>query len=267
MPRFDLSSLQDFGLKVIGAIVILLVGFYLAGYLAKVGSKLLDKTKLDISLKKFLVSLISPLLKLLVIITAIGVTGTDTSAFVAVLGAMSFAIGLAFQGTIANFAGGVLLLVIKPFALGDFVELSGQTGVVEEIGIIYTKIITVDNKVISLPNGALTNANITNYTKEQVRRVDLTFGASYDAPVEKVKTAIEEVIKAHDKVLKDRPYFVRLGNQGASSLDYTVRVWAKTADYWDVHFDLLEQVTLKFQAEGISIPYNTMDVNLFKQEA
>ncbi len=263
MSAEQMTLLQNALIQFAGALVIIVIGFFVANKIAQMVAKMLDKNpKLDVSLKKFLVSMVAPVLKVIVIIMALEQIGADTAPFVAVLGAASFAVGLAFQGTLANFAGGVLLLVLRPFTVGDFVEVSGGMGTLEEVGIIYTKILTVDNKTVTIPNGALSNANIVNYTRENLRRVDLTFGASYDAPVDKVKAAIEEVIKSHDKIIDDKPYFVRLGNQGASSLDYTVRVWTHTADYWDVHFDLIEAVTKKFQAEGISIPYNILDVNL-----
>ncbi len=262
MGNFDIALLQEFALRLVGALALAFIGFKVADKLGKIGAKMLDKGNLDVSLKKFLASMIAPVLKVLVIIMAMGVAGADVSAFVAVIGGASFAVGLAFQGTLANFAGGVLLLVVRPFTVGDFVEAGGETGTVEAISIIYTKLLTVDNKLINVPNGSLANAVIINYTREDKRRVDLVFGAAYDAPVEKVKAAIVSVLEAHDKVLKEPAYFVRLGNQGASSLDYTVRAWVKTADYWDVHFDLIEQVTAKFNAENIGIPYNTIDVNI-----
>ncbi len=260
--NLDFVLIQKFAFGLIGALVVIIVGFPIANYLANLMSKAMEKRKLDESLRKFLASMVKIIFKVLVLLTAADVAGADVTSFVAIIGAMGFAVGLAFQGALANFAGGILLLVLRPFKVGDFINATGEQGVVEEIGIIYTKLLTVDKKSIVIPNGVIANGNVTNFSAQAHRRVDLTIGASYDAPVEDVKSAIRSVLERHEKVLKDPPYFVRLGAHNASSLDYTVRAWVNNADYWDVHFDLIEAVTKKFQAEGISIPYNILDVNL-----
>lgn len=257
-----IATIQEHALGVVAAILILVIGFPIANYIGKMVAKAIAKQKIDPALNKFFQSIVKMLLKILVIISAAGVAGIEIASFVAVIGAMAFAIGLAFQGSLSNFAGGVLLLMMRPINIGDFIEASGETGTVDEIGIIYTKLHTLDNRVVVIPNGTLANGNIINYTAEKVRRVDLSFGASYNAPVDKVKAAIESVIKAHDKVLDSPQPFVRLGAHSASSLDYTVRVWTKTEYYWDVHFDLMEQVKAKFDAEGIEIPFNQLDVHV-----
>ncbi len=259
---FDLVMVRDIALKLIGGLVVLIIGFKVANFIGKRVGEVLEKQKFDAVLRKFLISLITNILKVLVILTAAQMAGADVTAFVAIIGAVSFAVGLAFQGALANFAGGVLLLVLRPFTIGDRVTISGQDGVIDEIGIIYTRLLSLDNKLILIPNGPLVAGTIVNFSHEKLRRVDFVFGASYDVPVEKVKAAIMSVIKAHELVLDSPEPFVRLSNHNASSLDYTVRVWVKNEDYWAVYFDLMEQVKLKFDEENIEIPYNKLDVNL-----
>ncbi len=263
---FDWTMVQDIVFRFLGGIIILVIGFPIANFLGKKIGELLEKQEFEAVLQKFLKSFVINALKVLVLITAAQAMGAGVTTFAAIIGAVSFAVGLAFQGSLANFAGGILLLMLRPFDIGDFVEVAGQSGTIEEIGIIYTKILTVDNKVAMIPNGPLVAGNIVNYTREKTRRVDLVFGASYDVPVEKAKAAIMSVIDAHQLILKDPEPFVRLGNHNASSLDYTVRVWVKTEDYWTVHFDLLEGVKAKFDEENIEIPYNKLDVNLFPEK-
>ncbi len=262
----DWTMIQGYAFSLIGAVIVLIIGFPIAKFISKQVSKLLEKQKFDVALRKFLVSLASNLLKVLVILTAAQVAGVDVTGFVAIIAALSFAVGLAFQGALSNFAGGVLLLVLRPFTIGDRVTVLGEDGIIEEIGIIYTKVLSLDNKAIMVPNGPLAAGTITNFTAEKTRRVDFVFGASYDAPVEKVKAAIMSVIEAHELIMKDPTPFVRLSNHNASSLDYTVRVWAKSEDYWTVYFDLMEQVKAKFDEENIEIPYNKLDVNLNQQQ-
>ncbi len=262
----DMVVIQDAAIRLLTGIIILIIGFPIARFIGNKIGNLLEKQKLDLALRKFLKSFVTIALKVLVIMMAVEKMGADVTAFAGIVAALSFAVGMAFQGSLANFAGGILLLVLRPFTIGDLISTSGELGVVDEIGIIYTKLLSLDNKVIWLPNGPLISGTITNFSRENTRRVDLVFGASYDAPVEKVKTAIMSVIGAHQLILKDPEPFVRLGNHNASSLDYTVRVWVKAEDYWTVHFDLLEQVKAKFDEENIEIPYNKLDVNLFPEK-
>lgn len=263
---FTESILKLFALKLLGAIVIIAIGFPIANAITGFIKKRMEARKTDPSLSSFAGQATSMLLKVLVVLTAATVAGVQITSFVAILGAMAFAVGLAFQGSLANFAGGVLILIIRPFKVGDFISALGETGSVEEIGIVYTTIVTPDNKVIVLPNGGLANASITNFSTKDLRRVDLVIGASYDAPVEKTKNAIESVLESHELILKTPEWMVRLGNHNASSLDYTVRAWVNSADYWTVHFDLIEKIKEKLDAEGIEIPYNKLDVNLIQQE-
>jgi len=259
------TLIQEYGLQLIGAVIVLAIGFPLANMVSKMVQKAMSIRTVDPSLNTFMKQAVNMSLKILVGISAASIAGVETTSFIAILGAAGFAVGLAFQGSLSNFAGGVLLLVLRPFKVGDFITAAGESGSVEELGIVYTTITTPDNKVITIPNGALANTSITNFSAKDVRRVDLVFGTSYDVPVKKAKNAIEAVVSSHDLVLKDPSWMIRLGAHNASSLDYTVRVWAKSADYWTVHFDLMEAIKEKFDAEGIEIPYNKLDVNLFSQ--
>jgi len=262
----SMAVIQQYGLQLLGALIILGIGFPIANSVSKMILKAMDKRTVDPSLNTFMKQLVNIILKILVGLSAVSVAGVETTSFVAILGAAGFAVGLAFQGSLSNFAGGVLLLILRPFKVGDFIDAAGAAGVVEEIGIVYTTITTPDNKVITVPNGSLANSSITNFSVKELRRVDLVFGTSYDVPVSKAKIAIESVLSSHELVLKDPAWMIRLGAHNASSLDYTVRVWTKAADYWTVHFDLMESIKEKFDAEGIEIPYNKLDVNLFKQD-
>ena len=264
--NLTMEMIQGYGMKLIGALIMLGIGFPAANYVSRLIQKAMDVRTVDKSLNTFMKQVVSMVLKILVAISAAAVAGVETTSFVAILGAAGFAVGLAFQGSLSNFAGGVLLLVLRPYKVGDFIDGSGAKGVVEEIGIVYTTISTPDNKVITVPNGALANSTITNYSSKNLRRVDLVIGTSYDVPVKKAIDAIESVIGDHKLILKDPPPFVRLGAHNSSSLDYTVRVWVNGADYWTVHFDLLEQIKNRFDDENIEIPYNKLDVNLFKQD-
>ena len=263
-----LSTLQSLsgGLvaNIIGAIVSLVIGLIVIGWITKLVKRVLEPSKIDATLKPFLASLTSAILKVLLVIGVIQMAGYPATSFVAVLGAASLAIGLAFQGSLSNLAGGVLLLTLRPFKVGDYIEVTGEQGIVEAIHIFNTVLISLDNRVISIPNGAVAGATTINFTQKDKRRVDLVFGVGYDSDLRQVAKVIEDVAKAHTKVDQDPAPFVRLGNQGASSLDFTVRLWCDTADYWDVYFDITEQVTDAFNKNNISIPFPQMDVHLDK---
>lgn len=263
-----LSTLQSlsggFVANLIGAIVALVIGLIVIGWITKLIKRALDSSKVDATLKPFLISLANAVLKIVLIIGIIQMVGYETTSFIAILGAASLAIGLAFQGALSNLAGGVLLLTLRPFKVGDYIEVTGEQGIVEAIHIFNTIIISLDNRVISVPNGAVAGATTINYTQKDKRRVDLVFGVGYDSDLRQVAKIIEGVANAHAKVDKDPAPFVRLGNQGASSLDFTVRLWCDTADYWDVYFDIIEQVTEAFNKNNISIPFPQMDVHLDK---
>ncbi len=249
------------GVAIIKIILIYLIGNFVIGYVIKLLVKILDKTKLDETLKTFIKNLTRILLKVFLIIAIIETIGVDTTGLIAVIGGFSLAIGLAFQGALANFAGGMLLLLFKPYKVGDFIDIGGSVGTVEAIEMIATKIRTNDNKIIIFPNGPAANATIVNYSAKNLRRVDLTFGVGYESDLKLVRQTILDVANAHEKVLKDPEPFVRLGEQADSSLNFTVRLWTATEDYWTVHFDMIEKVTDAFNEKGISIPYPQLDVH------
>ncbi|MGO1469621.1 MAG: mechanosensitive ion channel family protein [Tissierella sp.] len=244
------------------AIVVLVVGLFLIGKLAKLVGKEVEKSKIDNTLKSFIVSLVSGLLKVLLAISVVGILGVETSSFVAVLAAGGFAIGLAFQGALSNFAGGVLLLVVRPISVGDYIDADGFSGTVEAIQILNTILRTTDNKVIYIPNGNLANTNIINYSVKETRRAEWIFGVGYDEDVDKVKDFLKDIINSHPLVLKDPEPFVKMTNHGDSSVDFKVRAWAKAGDLWDLHYDVLEIVKKRFDKEKIEMPFPQMDLHM-----
>ncbi len=256
--------LTDIGFRILGVILLWFVGNFVIKKLLAILDKALEKGKLDETLKPFVRSLANIGLKIFLVIGVIELCGLDATSLVAVLGAGSVAVGLAFQGALSNLAGGILLVFLKPYKIGDFVEINGYTGTVQAIEILATKINTIDNKLVIIPNGVAANTSVTNFTANDLRRVDFTFGVGYESDLKLVKETITSVANAHDKVLKDPAPFVRLGEQADSSLNYTVRLWVKKEDYWDVHFDIIEQITDAFNEKGISIPYPQLDVHQIK---
>ncbi|WP_304508770.1 mechanosensitive ion channel family protein [Anaerotignum sp.] len=248
--------------SIVFAVVVFVVGMLIIGWINKVVSKFVEKKGLDATLKPFVKTLIRVLLKIILAISIISILGIDTASFVAIFAAAGFAIGLAFQGSLSNFAGGVLLIAIRPFKVGDFIEVSGYIGNVEAIQILYTNIVTLDNKVIRIPNGSLSDACITNYSEKDTRRVDFQFSASYEADFEKVIRSLSDVVDKHPLALKAPTPFVRLSEHGESAMIYTVRVWVKAKDYWTVYFDIIETVKKRFDEENLSIPYHQMDIHI-----
>lgn len=222
------------------------------------------KSKLKGAAGNFLISLIKVALVILYVIILLSMLGVDTTSLVAIFSVLTLAISLAVQGVISNLASGIMLVVTKPFEEGDFVDIGGNSGTVEHIHITCTKLITGDNKVLTIPNSTITAANITNYSTKDTRRVDFTFSVAYGSDVEKVKAIIMDVVTKHEKVLKDRAPLVRLTEHGASSLDFVTRVWVNNGDYWTVNFDLKEQVLAAFDAAGISVPFPQLDVHMVK---
>lgn len=254
--------IKMYALQALYVIVVLIIGLRIIKYIAKKIKKGLDKTSLDETLKPFLVSLTRNMLKILLILSIIKMVGVDITSFVAIIGAASFAVGLAFQGTLANFSGGVLLLTLRPFKVGDFIEAIGYSGTVESIQIFTTTLVTPDNRVILIPNGGLSNTSIINYSVKSTRRVDLSFGVGYEVDILKAKEVLLDIIQKHDDIQNKPEPFVKVSEHGDSAVFFVVRVWAKSADYWTVYFDLLEQVKIRFDEEKISIPYPQMDVHI-----
>ncbi|GAB2492084.1 mechanosensitive ion channel [Alkalibacterium psychrotolerans] len=252
----------ELAMPVVFAILTLVIGWSVIKGAVRLSGNQIEKSKLDESLKPFLISVVSVALKLMLVITVISILGIPVASFVAILGAAGLAIGLAFQGALSNLAGGVLLLTMRPFKVGDYIEGGGYSGTVKAIQILYTELITPDNRMIYVPNGNLSNAGIVNYSVHDTRRVDFTFGVGYEADNKHVRETLSEVIHAHDLILKDPEPFIRLSAHGDSAVDYVVRVWVKAEDYWTVHFDIMESVKTRFDQEGISIPYPQMDIHM-----
>lgn len=252
---------SEYGLKVIGAFIIWIIGSYIIKKINKLLVKTMNKVEYDESLEKFISNLIIGALKVLLVIVILGNLGVETTSFAAVLAAAGLAVGLALQGSLSNFAGGVLLLIFKPFKTGDFIEAQGEMGVVKEIGIFTTKINTTDNKEVIIPNGILSNGNITNYSTEENRRIDITMGVSYDADIKQTKDLLMKVLTDNPKVLKDPAPTIFLSELADSSVNFTVRPWAVSDDYWDVYFEVMEACKIELDKAGIEIPYPQMDIH------
>ncbi len=258
-----ISKAIEGGLNVLVAIIILFIGMRLAKFLSKMVAKLLEKRDADKGLITFMKGLISGIVKVLTVITAFSQLGVEMTSFIALLGAAGLAIGMAFSGTLSNLAGGVMLLIFKPFKVDDYIEGQSQSGTVKEILIFHTVLITPDNKTIIIPNGPLYNGNITNYSKEPLRRVDFSFGFGYGEDLKLAKDTILEIVKSHPNVLLDPEPFVKLGSLGDSSVNLTVRIWSKREDYWDIHYYVNEKVYQRFdEIDGLSIPFPQMDVHV-----
>ncbi len=246
---------SEYGLKVIGAIIIWIVGSWIIKKIMRLASKAMSSASYDESLQKFLKNLVGWILKVLLIIAILGNLGVETTSFAAILAAAGLAIGMALQGSLANFAGGVLLMIFKPFKIGDLIEAQGELGSVKEIEIFTTKLVTPQNKLVIIPNGALSNGNITNYSEEGILTIFHTIGVSYDADIKQAKKVLLDVLKSQDKVLSDPAPMVEVSGLGESSVDFAVRPSVKTADYWAVYFATLELSKEALDAAGIEIPY------------
>jgi len=257
-----LTLAYDMGLTILYALVVLYVGLRVIKYVSKIIDKAFEKTQMDKTVRLFLESLIRMLLKVVLFITVAGMLGVQMTTFITVLGAMGLAVGLALQGSLSNFAGGVLILILKPFVVDDFIDGGGHAGVVSKITIFYTYLTEPDNKEIVIPNGILSNGSIINYSANNKRRVDLVFGVGYESSTREVKAIIHSVIESHELIDHNPEPFVRMSAHGDSAVEFTVRVWCKTSDYWAVHFDLMEQVKAAFDEANINIPYPHLDVNI-----
>jgi len=270
----DIEQIQEFlihngiplAIAFVKALVILIIGLQIIRFLSKTFNKVLVKRNVDESLKPFLKSLFYNLLLVLLILSVLSTVGIEMTSFVAILGAAGLAIGLSLQGTLQNFAGGVIILTIKPFKVGDFIEAQGYSGTVNAIHIFNTVLMTPDNKRIVIPNGKLSNESITNYSAEEKRRVDMVFGIGYDDDIKKAKEVLEHLMKADDRVLAEPEASVRVGGLGDSSVNFNVRPWVKTDDYWGVYWDFQERVKLEFDKEGISIPFPQRDVHVYNEK-
>lgn len=263
-----LSKLLDWGIEVgkdlLGAIIIYIVGRFIIKQVGRLLARILEKRKLEISVQTFLRSLVSILLNLILAFAIVSRLGVETTSFAALLASAGVAIGMALSGNLSNFAGGLIILVFKPFKVGDYIEDQNANGTVREIQIFHTILTTVDNKVIYVPNGALSSNAITNYSKQETRRAEWVFGVEYGEDFEKVKAVLQRIIDADPRILKDPAPMIALGALSASSVDIKVRAWAKTADYWDVYFDMNKIVYDTFNKEGIGFPFPQLTVHQAK---
>jgi len=252
----------EYGPQLIGGILVLLFGLWITKFITKGVGKALTKGNVDPSLIPFLKRLTSIILKILVIITVMSMIGIQMTSFIALLGAAGLAIGMALSGTLQNFAGGVIILVFKPFKVGDFIEAQGYMGTVKEISIFTTRLNTVDKKLIIIPNGPLSTGALTNFSAEPQRRVDWTFGMAYGDDVESFKKAIHDFIAEDSRILNDPAPFIGLTELADSSVNFAVRVWVNSPDYWDVFFQMNEKVYQRFADYKLNIPFPQMDVHL-----
>ncbi len=245
----------EYAPKLVAAIVIWLIGAFVIKQLSKALKKLMFARSYDESLQKFLLNLLKWILKIVLIVVVLGTLGVETTSFAAILAAAGLAIGLALQGSLANFAGGVLIMLFKPFKIGDLIQAQGETGVVKEIQIFTTKLTGLSNREIIIPNGSLSNGNIINFTTEGTRRVDLIFGVGYDSDIKQTKEVLMKVITSNPKVLETPAPTVNVMELADSSVNFAVRPWCKAEDYWAVYFETMEQTKEALDAAGIDIPY------------
>ena len=255
-------GLVDLGIRLIAAIAIFVIGKWVARKLADSVKRLMERGDSDQMLVRFVRNMVYFLLLTFVIMAAISQVGIETTSFIAVLGAAGFAVGLALQGSLANFAAGVLLLIFRPFKVGDFIEGAGVSGVVEALHVFTTTLKTGDNKTVIIPNGDLASGTIVNYSTQATRRVDLVFGIGYGDDIDKAKSLMREEMGADDRILKDPAPTVGLVELADSSVNFVCRPWVNSSDYWSVLFDLNERIKKRFDAEGINIPYPQQDVHI-----
>jgi len=260
------QMLIDFAIKLIIALAIVVIGKFIANMVRKGVVKVMRHKGMDDAIISFISSLLYGMLFFIVIVAAISHLGFNTTSLVAVVGAAGLAIGLALQGSLSNFASGVLLIVFKPFKSGDFIEVSGVTGIVEKILIFSTELRTGDNKTVIIPNGSITSGTITNYSTKPTRRIDLIIGVSYDADLAKTKALLLKIVSADQRVLKDQAITVGVSELADSSVNFVVRPWVKSSDYWPTYFDLLENIKTELDSEGIEIPFPQLSVHMNKEE-
>jgi len=253
--------------KLLTALILLVAGMWIIRLTTRATARLMTRREVDASLRGFLRSLISISLKVLLLISVAGMLGIETTSFIALIGAAGLAIGLALQGSLANFAGGVLILINKPFRAGDYIEAQGVAGSVHEILIFNTILKTPDNKTIFLPNGPLAGGNIVNFSAEAKRRVDMTFGISYSDDIQKAREVIRALIGKDQRIIKDPAPMVVISGLADSSVNFAVRVWCKREDYWDIFFDMHEQIKQEFDNNNISIPFPQRDVHVHQVAA
>jgi small conductance mechanosensitive channel len=269
MENLDISNIIDtyvlpWGINIALAIVIFIVGKTIIKIITNLIARLLKKANMDIILVNFITSILRTVLLLFVIIAAMDQLGVNTTSLVALLGAAGLAIGLALQGSLQNFAAGVMLIVFRPFKSGDFIEAAGISGVVETISIFSSTLKTGDNREVIVPNGAIYGGVITNYSARETRRIDMVIGIGYESDIKLARDTMREIIEADERILKDPEALIAVSELADSSVNFVVRPWVKSADYWGVKFALNEKIKLAFDEKGVSIPYPQMDIHMDK---
>lgn len=263
-----IQRLIDWGInageRIIGAIIVFVVGRFIISFLNKLINKLLSKRKIDPSIKTFVRSLSNILLTILLIVAVVSKLGVETTSFAALLASAGVAIGMALSGNLQNFAGGLIVLLLRPYKVGDLIESQGFTGTVREIQIFHTILTTADNKVIYIPNGALSSGTVTNYSREATRRIEWIVGVEYGEDFEKVKKTIEDILAADGRILTDPAPTIALHALDASSVNVVTRVWVNAADYWDVYFNINKQIYAVFNREGIGFPFPQLTIHQAK---
>lgn len=268
--EFSMETLQalliTYGAKVVLAILVFLIGKWLAGKITSIIAKLMEKNNVDQTLVKFLRNILYYLLLATVLVAVAGQLGINTASFLTIIGAASLAIGLALKDSLSNFSSGVMLILFRPFKVGDYITAGGESGTVDEISIFNTILNTPDNQRKIIPNGAIANSTITNVTAYPTRRMDLVIGVSYDDDLKKTKKILEDIIAGRDDLLKDPAPTIAVAELADSSVNFVVRPWVKTSDYWGVRFQLIEQIKNTLDENGITIPYPQRDVHLYSEE-
>lgn len=262
--KSHIDDIIGFGIRVLFALIIIFIGKFLIKLILKICDRFFEKAGTEISVRKFLNSLIRVLLYLVLIIIVCSQVGIETTSFIALMGSAGLALGLSLQGSLSNFAGGILILMLKPFVVGDYIidGGSGKEGTVTRIDLFYTNLVTGDNKKVVIPNGTLANSNVTNITAFDKRRVDILIGIGYSSDIKKAKEILERLAKNHQKVLKDEDVMVFVNSLDESQVTLGLRVWSKTEDYWTVKFDLNEQIKSEFDKNDIEIPFNQLEVHM-----
>lgn len=249
------------GKSILVAIIIYVVGRFIIRMVNKIVAKVLVKRNVDLTIQSFVKSFVNVLLTTLLIVAVVNALGVDTTSFAALLASVGLAAGMALSGNLQNLAGGILLLLFRPFRVGDYITAQGESGTVKEIQILHTIIVTVDNRDVILPNGALSSGNMTNFSKEPLRRVDLTIGVEYGQDIDRVREVLQKLFAADTRILQDPAPFVALGALSSSSVDITIRLWVKSEDYWGVFFDTNETIYKTFNKEGINFPFPQLTVH------
>jgi small conductance mechanosensitive channel len=255
-----------FGVKILAAVAVFIIGRWVAKLMRRIVDKVMGKRSVDPTIGKFVANLTYIALLTFFILAALGLLGIQTTSFIAVIGAAGLAIGLALQGSLANFAAGFLLIIFRPFKVGDYIEGGGTAGTVEAIQLFTTQLASPDNKTIIVPNSKMTGDNIVNYSAKGTRRVDMVFGIGYEDDIDKARNIITEILSQDERILKDPPTNIAVSELADSSVNFIARPWVNAADYWNVYFETTEKVKKRFDAQGISIPYPQRDVHVYEHK-